>query len=461
MPTITQDYIGSSTPLGANLVGGGATFRLWAPGASEVHLKLNAPAPMFQPGPATLLTKDADGIWGGFVAGVGDSDPYRFWVVGPGGQGFKRDPYAREMGLDPAWPDCDCIVRDPTSYPWHDQGYRPPDFSDLIIYQFHVGTYFAPGADGADQRKSRSATFLDMLFKLEHFLDLGINALEPLPITEFESDTSMGYNGSDLFSPEMRYAVTGGDLDRYLALVNGLLSNKGKAALTLDQLSSQVNQLKAFIDVCHVYGLAVLFDVVYNHAGAGAPGGKMFDDQSLYFLDFQVRNSDNDSLYFTDHDQSGGRVFAYWKAPVCRFLVDNARFFYDEYHIDGFRFDEVTVIDNNGGWGFCQQLTDALHSSDSRRIQIAEYWRSDPSWVFKPTRYGGAGFDAVWSDTPRNSIRSAVAMAATAFGGPLDLGELYASMSPRFGSGEAWRAINCVENHDLVNGTSRIPNVCR
>jgi 1,4-alpha-glucan branching enzyme len=211
-----------------------------------------------------------------------------------------------------------------------------------------------------------------------------------------------------------------------------------------------VNQLKGFVDLCHVYGLAVLSDVVYNHAGAGAPGGKMFDDQSLYFFDFQVRHSDNDSLYFTDRDQSGGRVFDYQKAPVRRFLVDNAQSFYDEYHVDGFRFDEVTVIDNNGGWGFCQQLTDALHTSDAARIQIAEYWRSDPCWVFKTTHNQGAGFDAVWSDTPRNPIRDAVRRAATAFGGTLDLGDLHTGLAPRFGPGEAWRSVNCVENHDLV-----------
>jgi 1,4-alpha-glucan branching enzyme len=450
VPTITQDHLDSNTPLGANLTGGGATFRVWAPGAAAVHLKLNTPSSQFQPGPGTLLTKDAGGFWGGFVAGVHNGDAYRYFVVGPGGKGFKRDPFAREMGLDPAWPDCDCLVRDPDSYPWHDQGFRPPSFSDLIIYQFHIGTYYATNPDGSDRRATRGGTFLDVLFKLPHLLDLGVNALEPLPIVEFESDTSMGYNGSDLFSPEMRYAVTGPELDRYLDLVNGLLRSKGRAPLTRDQLGTQVNQLKAFMDVCHLFGLAVLFDVVYNHAGAGAPGGQMFDDQSLYFLDFQVRHSDNDSLYFTDHAEAGGRVFNYQKAPVRQFLVANAQFFYDEYHVDGFRFDEVTVIDQNSGWGFCQQLTDALRSSHPERIQIAEYWRPDPSWVFRPRQDQGAGFDAVWSDVPRNAIRDAVRQAATAFGGALDLGNLHGSLAPRFAPGEAWRSVNCVENHDLV-----------
>jgi 1,4-alpha-glucan branching enzyme len=450
VPTITQNNVTSNTPLGANLIGGGGTFRVWAPAASEVHLKLNTPSAPFQPGPATLLTKDANGFWGGFVSGVKDGDAYRFFVVGPGGKGFKRDPHAREMGLDPAWPYCDCIIRDPNFYPWHDQGFRPPDFSDLIIYQFHIGTFYATNADGTDCRATRGGTFLDVLFKLQHFLDLGVNALQPLPVIEFESQTSMGYNGADIFSPEMRYVIAGPELDRYLDLVNGLLRSKGKHELTRVQLESQVNQLKAFVDVCHVYDLAVILDVVYNHAGAGAPGGKMFDDQSLYFLDFEVHNSDNDSLYFTDHDEAGGRVFAYFKAPVRQFLVDNAQLFYDEYHVDGFRFDEVTVIDDNGGWSFCQQLTDTLRSTHPERVKIAEYWRSDPTWVFRATKDGGAGFDAALSDVPRDAIRNAIGRAANAFGGALDLSELHGSLAPRFGPGNAWRAINCVENQDIV-----------
>jgi 1,4-alpha-glucan branching enzyme len=450
MPTITPDHIDGKTPLGANLIAGGATFRLWAPGATAVHLKLNTPVPAFQPGPATLLSKNASGVWEGFVSGVNDGDAYRFFVVGPGGQGWKRDPYARELGFDPAWPDCDCIVRDPNSYPWHDQGFRPPDFSDLIIYQFHIGTYYAVNPDGSDCRAKRGGTFLDVLYKLQHFLDLGVNALQPLPVVEFESDTSMGYNGADLFSPEMRYAITGPDLDRYQILVNGLLRAKGQPDLQPAQLQSQINQLKAFVDVCHLYGLAVVFDVVYNHAGAGAPGGKRFDDQSLYFLDFQIRNSDKDSLYFTDQDEAGGRVFDYQKPEVRQFLVDNAQAFYDEYHIDGFRFDEVTVIDGAGGWGFCQQLTDKLRTSHPERVKIAEYWNPDPSWVFRATNNQGAGFDAVLSDVPRNAIRDAIGRAATSFGGNLDLGALHGSLSPRFGPGEAWRAVNCVENQDLV-----------
>jgi 1,4-alpha-glucan branching enzyme len=136
---------------------------------------------------------------------VKDGDPYRFWVVGTGSAGPKRDPYARELG--PGFPQADCIVREVWSYPWHDQGFRPPAFPDLIIYQFHVGTFFAVDSRGADRRAPGGAKFLDVLDRLPYLVALGVNALQPLPVVEFATEHSLGYNGTDYFSPEMDYAV--------------------------------------------------------------------------------------------------------------------------------------------------------------------------------------------------------------------------------------------------------------
>jgi 1,4-alpha-glucan branching enzyme len=452
MLTISQANITATTPLGANLVNGGATFRAWAPNASEVHLKLKVPNSAFVPGPSTLLTRDAStGIWGGFVSGVNDGDTYLFYVVGASGQDFKRDPYARELGLNPAWPDCDCIVRDPNTYPWHDQGFRAPDFSDLVVYQFHFGTYYATDASGIDLRENPGGTFLDALFHFDHWLELGINAVEPLPIVEFESQTSMGYNGADLFSPEMRYAVPSAALGRYAKRVNDLLAAKGIPAVAQSQLESPINQLKAFIDVCHAYGIAVLLDVVYNHAGGGFTTTDGFDTHSLYFFDLEATTSNNNSLYFTDQGESGGLIFAYWKKEVVQFLIENAQSYYREYHADGFRYDQVTIIADHGGWDFCQQVTGTLRGDHPERFQVAEFWSNDPSWVVRPATQGGAGFDAVWSDGLRNQVRAAVANAATAFGRDVDMSGIAANLWPRFN--DAWRAVNSVEDHDITYET--------
>jgi 1,4-alpha-glucan branching enzyme len=452
MPAITQDNITAATPLGANLINGGATFRAWAPNASEVHLKLNMPNAAFVPGPGTLLAHDAGtGMWSGFVSGIKDGDTYMFYVVGATGHEFKRDPYAREMGMSPGWPDCDCVVRDPNSYPWHDQGFRPPAFNDLVVYQFHFGTWYATDATGKDIRATAGGTFLDTLFHFQYWLDLGINAVEPLPIVEFESQVSMGYNGADIFSPEMRYAVPPADLDRYAKKVSDLLAAKGHPPVARPLLESQVNQLKAFIDVCHAYGIAVLLDVVYNHAGGGYKQDEGFDKHSLFFFDLEATTTNNNSLYFTDQGESGGLIFAYWKKEVVQFLIDNAQSFYQEYHADGFRYDQVTIIADHGGWDFCQQVTGNLRKTHPERFQVAEFWRDDQSGVVRPASQGGAGFDAAWSDGLRKAVRGTVSRAATAFGGDVSMSDIAANLWPKFE--DAWRAVNSVEDHDITYQT--------
>src|SRR5262245_21735945 len=142
---LSQDHIGPSVPMGATLIAEGATFRAWAPRAVSVHLRLDAAAD-WEPNESNALVKSDGGHWMGFVPNVRDGDTYRFWVIGPGNAGPKRDPFARELG--PGFPHCDCVVRRARGYPWHDHGFRPPAFNDLIIYQFHVGTFYAFDANG-------------------------------------------------------------------------------------------------------------------------------------------------------------------------------------------------------------------------------------------------------------------------------------------------------------------------
>jgi 1,4-alpha-glucan branching enzyme len=450
---LAQDNIGPDTPLGATLTADGATFRVWAPRARAVYLRVGA-ADGWAPGDDNLLVKDeASGTWAGFVPFVQDGDPYRFYVVGDGGEGLKRDPRARELGAN--FPDCDCFVRDPAAYPWHDEGYRPPPFNDLVIYQFHVGTYYAVDADGNDARAG-GARFLDVIGRVPYLAGLGVNAIEPLPIVEFETHYSMGYNGTDDYSPEMSYEVPAADLGRYRDAINALLASKGLGPpLTTADLASQSNQLKALVDVCHAFGIAVLFDVVYNHAGGG------FDDQSLYFLDRAPNSNNNNSLYFTDQGWAGGLVFAYWNADVRQYLIDNAKFFVEEYHADGFRFDEVTVIDGFGGWGFCQDLTNTLRFLNPAGIQVAEYWGADPSWAIKSTSQGGAGFDAVWHAALRDALRGAIAQAASGRETRVDLDAVAAALGAPPGFPASWRAVQHLENHDLVYAghDDRVPRV--
>ena len=353
-----QDHISHTTPMGGTLVPGGATFRTWAPKAREVYVL--GDFNNWTRDEDALLVKQSDDRWTGFFPNATDGMKYKFFVVGEGGPGPKRDPYARE--LTNTWPNPDCVLRAANSYAWQDWTWRTPPFNELIVYQLHIGTFFGPN------RETRPAKFLDVLDRIEYLADLGVNAIEPLPVVEYSTPRSLGYNGTDLFSPEMDYEVGAQELDSYLPRVNRLLQQKGKALVSKAVLSVPINQLKVFIDICHAYGLAVIFDAVYNHASSDLRDEQKHDE-TIFFFDRQRRGDDNRSLYFTDQDHTGP-VFAFWKEEVRQFLIDNATFFVDEYHVDGFRYDQVTVIvqqNTSDGWRFCQNLTGAVRALDVDR----------------------------------------------------------------------------------------------
>jgi 1,4-alpha-glucan branching enzyme len=448
---LSQAHISPQTPTGATLGAGGATFRAWAPEASAVYLHGTFGGQVFDRlTDDRLLQKDARGYWTGFQDGARDGDRYRFWVEGAGSKGHKRDPYARE--LDPAdFPDSFSIVRAP-GFPWHDQDFVTPDFSDMVVYQLHIGTF-------AIRKPGVPSNLLDVALKIPYLADLGINVLQPLPVDEQEAHPNMGYSGADLFSPDFPYIATE-DLPFYLDKLNGLYAAKQKAAIALADIQSGPGQLKALVDLCHVYGIAVVFDVVYNHAGGFSVNGQ-FDDNCLYYMDRRTnRGNNNDSLYFTDQDRgTGGLAFALWNDDVSKLLVDNARYYLEELHADGFRYDEISTListSQGSGWEFCRALTSNLRGMRNRILQNAEFWagrfRDIPASaapVVAPAASGGMGFDVVQHDYLRSVLRGAVGAASAGAGATVPVSAIAAALYPP-GFDHAWRAVTCVENHDLV-----------
>ena len=285
MPVSLQN-ISADTPMGANLLNGGATFRVWGPNAKAVYVTGDFNSG--QPEDSTLLNAIGNGHWAGFVPKVSDRQHYMFYVDGTGSSGPKRDPYARELASP--FPGS-CIIRDP-AFPWHETGYVTPGFSDFVIYQLHVGVFYAPNLP-------QCGTFLDVASKIPYLADLGVTIIQLLPIQEYSTPFSEGYNNLDFYSPEMQYGVADADLPAYLKAVNALLTAKGLKPYELHELKGEMNQLKALVDLCHVYGLGVIFDQVYNHAGGG------WDPGCLYYFDREV----DDPLYFTNVGFVGGLVF--------------------------------------------------------------------------------------------------------------------------------------------------------
>jgi 1,4-alpha-glucan branching enzyme len=456
---LSQANILPTTPMGANLIGGGATFRAWAPRATAVYVNGTfGGTPMIGQTNALLMAKDTNGYWTGFIPNAGDGDLYHFWVVGASPvSGYKRDPYAREMATDNPFTTCSCVIRSGTAYPWHDSAFVTPDFSNMIIYQLHVGTY-APSSPGA------ASTFLDVIGKIEYMAALGINVLQPLPVDEMETDPSLGYNGADYFSPDFPYVVSGPALSGYLTTINRLLAAKGFSSLAISDITPGPAQLKGMVDLCHVYGIAVTFDVVYNHAG-----GFSGDDQSLYFWDRAADTSDNNqSLYFTNMGFAGGLSFALWNDDVREFIINSARYYIQEFHVDGFRYDEISALlsmNQDSGWSFCCDLTNTLRYVKPRLLQNAEYWPFEfqnyprPSTlIVTPTGSGGTGFDVLQHDGLRSAVRGAVGQASQGQSATVDFDSIAGNLYPQ-GFAYGWQAVTCVENHDLVQAgrEPRIP----
>jgi 1,4-alpha-glucan branching enzyme len=442
----------NTAAMGANLTDWGASFRVWAPDANSVTVRGS-----FNAWSDQTMTQTVDGYWFAYVPGVKEGDQYKFYVSGKGTTGFKRDPYARSLTFNPSFPVCNCFVTHPQTFPWHDAGFRPRPFNELVLYQLHVGAFWSNDAQGQDQRAARPGRFLDLLFRVEYLSQLGVTTVQLLPIQEFSTPRSLGYNGVDLYSPEMDYSVPPGapDFQYYLDKANALLAQHQLPPFQQSQLDCQTKQLMAVVDLFHVYGIAVIFDVVYNHAGGD------FGDEGIYFLDRQKTGDNNRSLYFTDQGWAGGLVFAYWEGEVCQFLIDNAGFFIGEYHVDGFRFDEVTVIDSHGGWGFLQDLTDTLRYKKPQAILIAEYW-ADQTSVLRTRNNGGAGFDSVIASGLRQSLRGVISQAAGGKNASVTLDALKTDLYPAYG--ESWRAVQHLENQDVVridNTTDRQPRVAR
>jgi 1,4-alpha-glucan branching enzyme len=276
---------------------------------------------------------------------------------------------------------------------------------------------------------------------------LGVNAIQLLPIQEFETEFSEGYSGVDYFSPEQRYqADSDADLARYLEKINATLAAFGAEPMTLEALRPGVNQLKCLIDLAHLHGLAVIFDLVYNHAGGG------FDPQSLYFYDRFSDGDRNNSLYFTDQGWAGGLEFAFWNASVRQFLIDNASAFMTEYRIDGARYDEVRVISERRPDGFklCQDITSTVRFRRPSAIQIAEYWDRDRALAVTP-KPSGLGFDAALGDAFRDAARGLLSHAARGVDAQLKFGPVAAALAPPPGYDAAWRLVQCLEDHNLTH----------
>ena len=344
--------------IGAWPTEGGCFFRVWAWYATRVQVLIQ-PGPYWEVDDAITqldLTRDAEGYWSGTTPRAKPHQLYRFRITN-GTQVFDRlDPAARDVvnsGLtlsDPACRNASVILAAKKKAP---DKFKTPRFADFLIYEMHIGTF----AGRNDDINKDWATFRDIAHKLGYIKELGFNCIELLPVHEFAWDRSWGYNPASFFAPESSY---GSPADfRYL------------------------------VNSAHELGLAVILDVVYNHAGPG--------DNVLFEFDGFTPEG---GIYFEGGPMTDwGRGPAWWKREVKDFFYQNARQWIVDYHVDGLRFDVTTQINGND----LRVVMDQLRTEFPDRYFIAEHLPDNP-WIVK-----NVGFCATWDADTHHECQRALA----------------------------------------------------
>ena len=302
----------------ADAGGTGVTFRVWAPNASSVGVK-----GQFNGWGTSALTKEgSSGYWSRDVAGAVVGQQYKYVI---NGTEDRRDPRGRRVVNSAG----NSIIYDAHAFDWEGVHASPPWMNDLVIYEMHVGTYNA--------ESWIPSSFDACISRLDHLVEMGINAVQVMPVAEFAGDRSWGYNPADPYAIES--ALGGPDA------------------------------FKRFVKACHQKGLAVLVDVVHNHYGPS--------DLSLWRFDGWSQNGKGGIYFYNDSRAStlwGETRPDYGRAEVRQYIHDNIRMFLEEYRVDGFRWDSVfSILYADGG---------STHLSD------AEGMLRDINWMMA-TQYPG------------------------------------------------------------------------
>jgi 1,4-alpha-glucan branching enzyme len=397
--------------MGATLYETGATFRVWAPHADRVSVlgTFNNWSPE-----AHILQPEKDGTFALDIDGVEAGDEYRFEIRN-GDQVLSRiDPYARAVTSSVG----NGIIFDP-SFDWNGDTFTLPPQNELVIYELHIGTFRRSSPD-------RPGTFDDAIRGLTHLAELGVNAVEVMPIAEFAGDLSWGYNPAQPFAIEQAYG--------------------GPAAF------------QRFVKAAHARGIAVILDVVYNHFGPS--------DLHLWQFDGWSENGLGGIYFYNDHRAEtpwGQTRPDYGRNEVRQYIRDNAMMWLADYHVDGLRMDMTLYMRTVGGehtselsdgWSLCQWVNEEVRTLKPHAITIAEDLQ-DSEWLTKPASEGGAGFTSQWDARFVHPVRE---MAAVPTDEQRSMAKLADALSFRY-NGDAFQRIVYSESHDEVaNGKQRVPS---
>jgi 1,4-alpha-glucan branching enzyme len=382
----------------------GSSFRVWAPFASAVTLLIQPDSVTAQVELALARDAAAPAYWSADIAGAVAGHLYQYKIQNRGGDPFdpgglpllRADPCARQVTSSAT--KLPCVIVDPGSYAFT-APFQTPAFQDFIIYQTHVGS-FAGRDDGiavTTDADGGTANFSQFATKLDYIRSMNFNAVQFLPTGEYRGSEGEAYNPSNYYAPEVLY---------------------GKP-----------DDLRRLIDGCHSRGLAVFFDAVYNH---------MDPTDNLWQFDGNNDNRTNASdptsgggIYFSAVDTGYGRRPDHDSPDVQRFFIENAAVWFDEYHVDGLRFDSAANFSSGG----LKAIVQALLKSYPQKFIYAE--DNDTNYIF-----GQIGFPAMWDMNSPFAFPRAVAHR--------DLNQVQSLVS-RFGYPHAWSAIRyLLGSHDQI-----------
>lgn len=397
--------------MGAVPYEGGTAFRVWAPHADQVWVMGDFNG--------WSRTKDAlktenNGYWYLDVPGARPGQEYKYLIKNGDRELERIDPYARQVTNSVG----NGVIYDHQHFDWQGDDFTPPAHNALVIYEMHIGSFFA-------DEEGKPGDFDSVLLKFEHLVKLGVNAVQVMPIAEFAGDYSWGYNPAHIFAAESAYGGPDG--------------------------------FKRFVREAHKRGIAVILDVVYNHFGPS--------DLDLWQFDGWQENDKGGIYFYNDHRSQtpwGDTRPDYGRGEVRQFIHDNALMWLEDYRVDGLRYDMtlyIRSVHGDGGeeipegWGLMQYINRTVRDRFPGRILIAEDL-NDNSAVTDDTEHGGAGFHTQWDAQFVHPVRAMVIAAEDAQRSMEAVGRAVAF---RYGE-DAFNRVIYSESHDEVaNGKARVP----
>ena len=285
--------------------------------------------------PDSQLAPEGNGYFSGFAANVDAGTRYRFRL--DGGAAYP-DPASRYQPDGPHGPS---MIVDPAAFAWRDAGWPGVSIEGQVVYELHIGTFTPAG------------TFRAAMEKLPLLAELGVTVLEVMPVADFAGRFGWGYDGVNEFAPSRLYGAP--------------------------------DDFREFVDAAHELRLGVLLDVVYNHLGPD--GNYLSKFSSSYFA--KKPTEWGDAINF-DGERSG---------PVREFFVSNARYWIEDFHVDGLRLDATQQIFDESTPHIIAEVVDAVRSAaGSRRTIVVGENETQLAKLARPRGEGGGGLDALWND---------------------------------------------------------------